>query len=52
MTDRMFVKDIIRTIDEGDARSSVLLAVIREKCLTELYGEHPSVAHLLGENID
>ena len=52
MTDRMFVKDILRTIDQAEVRSSVLLAVIREKCLTELYGEHPSVAHLLGENVD
>ena len=52
MTDRMFVKDILETVNNHDVRSSVLLAVIREKCLTELYGEHPSVAHLLGENVD
>ena len=48
----MFVKDILETVNNRDVRSSVLLAVIREKCLTELYGEHPSVAHLLGENVD
>jgi len=52
MSDRMFVKEILAIAQETDLRSSVLLALIREKCLDELYGSHPSTTRLLGENVD
>jgi hypothetical protein len=52
MSDRMFVKEILAITGSTELRSSVLLALIRETCLTELYGDHPSTTQFLGENVD
>jgi hypothetical protein len=52
MSDRMFVKEILAIAQETELRSSVLLALIREKCLTALYGDHPTMTQFLGENVD
>ena len=48
----MFVKEILAIAQETDLRSSVLLALIRERCLTALYGDHPSMTQFLGESDD
>ena len=48
----MFVKEILAIAQEKELRSSVLLALIREKCLTALYGDHPATTRLLGESDD
>jgi hypothetical protein len=52
MSDRMFVKEILAITGSTELRSSVLLALIREKCLDALYGDHPSMTQFLGENVD
>lgn len=48
----MFVKEILAITGSTELRSSVLLALVRERCLDALYGSHPSTTRLLGENVD
>lgn len=48
----MFVKEILAITGSTELRSSVLLALIRERCLDELYGDHPAMTQFLGENVD